>query len=296
MAASWGEIQAACGDLMRAAERGEGVEPAWSRYAALAAGTAAAAPYHLAALLESLRLLDKPRAQIRILEHGCGGGSTLLYLLALGYAGIHGIDLGGPTAALNRIVGASGVDGGRFAVYDGRKLPYPDASIDFVFSQQVLEHVAPPVIGAYYAEEARVLAVGGIAYHQVPHRLVPYESHTRTWFTHYLPWPLALRLYRLLGRDSLVAGKHLFLRGPGFHRRQMRRLFGHCRDLTADRLRGLRIEEYYDGPRGLRRLVAMVANAPVFGRAATALLRNLVMLDTLSIKQAPPRSAAPLPG
>lgn len=286
------EIQAAFAALMKAAAQGEGVTGAWERYAALAAGTESAPPAHLLGLLNALRLVG-PREQIRILEHGCGGGAALVYLLALGYRSIHGIDVDGPTAALNRIAAAAGLESERFTVYDGRTLPYPDGSIDFIFSQQVLEHVAPSVIGAYYAEEARVLAVGGIAYHQVPHRLVPYESHTRTWLIHYLPWPVALRFYRMIGRDSLVAREHLFLRGPGFHRRQMRRLFGHCCDLTGARLRDLRLDGRYDGPRRLRRFIAMLANAPVIGWAATALMRNLVMLDTLTIKQAPRHPMVP---
>jgi SAM-dependent methyltransferase len=232
--------------------------------------------------------VDKPRSEIRILEHGFGSGSALLYLLALGFIRIHGIDLGGPDAALNRIAAAAGLAAPPFAIYRGPKLPYADGSFDFVFSQQVLEHVAPAVIDAYYAEEARVLVPGGLAYHQVPHRLVPYDSHTRTWFVHYLPRPIAHRVYRMLGRDSEVAREHLFLRMPGFHRRQMRLHFGHCLDVTDGRLRRLKIEGYYDGPARVRNLVGKLVNMPVLGAAATALLKNLLMIDTLSIKQGRP--------
>ncbi len=285
MPASWSEIQSAYVELVRTAESGGNIAPAWGRYAERVISTKSAPPYHLAGLVELLESMNKPAAEIRILEHGCGGGSALLYLLALGYAGIHGVDLGGRMAALDRIVSAAGGIEQRFFVYDGYRLPFPAASFDFVFSQQVLEHVAPPMIGPYYSEEARVLVPGGIAYHQVPHRLVPYESHTRTWFIHYLPWPLALRLYRLIERDSPLTREHLFLRWPGFHRRQLRRWFGHCRDITGERLRKLQIREYYDGPARLRRAMALLAGAPILGRAFTALMGNLVMLDTMSIKQ-----------
>ena len=65
-----------------------------------------------------------------------------------------------------------------FSTYDGLVLPFPDGRFDFVFSQQVLEHVAPDQIENYYIEEARVLRPGGVAFHEVPHRLIPYDSHT----------------------------------------------------------------------------------------------------------------------
>lgn len=77
------------------------------------------------------------------------------------------------------------------------------------------------------------------------------------------------------------------MRLPGYHRRQMRLRFGHCLDVTDNRLRRLRIEGYYDGPAGLRRFMGKLVNAPLVGPAATAVMRNLVMIDTLSVKRAP---------
>lgn len=287
MRTDWKELTAAYVDMVQAADSDKDVALAWSRYRERVIASSSAPPYHLATLLEMLGRVDKRRADIRILEHGFGSGSALLYLLAIGYTGIRGIDLGGPAAALNRISAAAGLTTPPFAIYDGLKLPYADASFDFVFSQQVLEHVAPSAIDSYYSEEARVLVTGGIAYHQVPHRLVPYDSHTRTWFVHYLPLPVAQRLYRLLGRDSAVTREHLFLRLPGYHRRQMRRRFGHCLDVTDSRLRRLRIEAYYDGPAGLRRFLGKLVNAPLVGSVAAAAMRNLVMIDTLSVKREP---------
>ena len=51
----------------------------------------------------------------------------------------------------------------RFSVYDGRRLPLPNDSIDFLFSEEVLEHVHPTMVEDYYAEEARVLKPGAAA-------------------------------------------------------------------------------------------------------------------------------------
>ena len=143
MRTGWNELVADYVDLVRAAENDGDVASVWSRYREHATAAASVPPYHLATLLEMLGRVDKPRADIRILEHGFGSGSALLYLLAHGYTGIHGVDLGGSAAALNRISAAAGLATPPFALYDGLKLPYADASFDFVFSQQVIEHVAP---------------------------------------------------------------------------------------------------------------------------------------------------------
>jgi SAM-dependent methyltransferase len=241
-------------------------------------------PYYLAGLVEALQRIDKPKADIRILEHGCGGGAALFALVSLGYTNVHGVDVAAQAHAdeLNRKSEAAGLGGGRFFSYDGSRLPFDDDSFDFVFSQQVLEHVAPDVLRAYYSEEARVLVRGGIAYHQVPHRLTPYESHMRTWFVHYLPRPLDLWVYRALGRNSDFARDHLFLRSPWFHRSAARRAFGSCEDRTLQRLVGLTIDERnYHGNIRLRRMIARIARLPVFG----VLIKELVMLDTVSIKK-----------
>ena len=94
-----------------------------------------------------------------------------------------------------------------------------------MYSQQVLDHVADDVLEAFYAEEARVLRPGGIAYHQVPHRLVSYDSHTKTWFVHYLPGPLRRPLFRALGRDPDVVQELVRLRWPWEHKSRARRYF-----------------------------------------------------------------------
>ncbi|MEN8198308.1 MAG: class I SAM-dependent methyltransferase, partial [Pseudomonadota bacterium] len=227
-------------------------------------------------------------------DHGCGSGATLLYLLARGYTGIHGVDVGGACAGWNTLLAAEyGIEQPRFFVYDGKRLPLGDESIDLVFSQEVLEHVAPDVIDSYYGEEARVLRPGGIAFHQVPHRLAPYDSHTGTWLLHYLPRPAYLAIHRRFGEKADFVENQLFLRWPWVHRRAMRRHFGGCSDLTLDRLQALDRLDYYDGPAGLRRFVGQAVRTPVIGVPAGFLLKNLVMLDTLSVKgRRNPRSDA----
>jgi SAM-dependent methyltransferase len=158
-----------------------------------------------------------------------------------------------------------------------------------VFSQQVLEHVMDDVIEAYYAEEGRVLKPGGLALHQVPHRLVPFDSHTGTWFVHYLPRVLRLRLYCWLGHDPDYVERLLCLRWPEFHRVRMIEHVGSYQDLTLRRL--VEIRDFgndgpvYDGSLALRRMIGAAIDMPVIGRLAGAILRRLVMIESLSVKR-----------
>jgi SAM-dependent methyltransferase len=161
-------------------------------------------------------------------------------------------------------------------------LPFADRMFDFVFSQQVLEHVRPDALEVYYREERRVMRPSAIAYHQVPHRLVPYDSHTRTWLIHYLPRPLWLGILRRMGRNMLVPETALFLRWPWVHRRLVRRHLGTCEDRTLIRFASVSDLSDYDGPRGLRRRLARFLDLPVVGTAVRRLLPNFVMLDTVS--------------
>ncbi|MCH8807211.1 MAG: class I SAM-dependent methyltransferase [Planctomycetes bacterium] len=287
---SWAEIRERYADLVAARDSGGGYDKAWSAFARVVEATRQAPPYHLQSILNTV---ERARAKIDqgdlvILDHGCGSGLTLLYLLARGYRGIYGVDVGKNSLAWNRLLQeVHGIAEERFRTYDGRDLPLPDRSVDVIFSQQVLEHVRSEYIESYYAEEGRVLKPGGMVLHQVPHRLVPYDSHTRTWFIHYLPWSLRRRLYRLLGRDVERIESRIHLRWPSYHRRQVEKHIGGYEDITLDRLVELEVGDYYDGPLAVRRTITAIVSAPVVGRLAGAILRHFVMLETLAVRSSP---------
>ena len=217
-------------------------------------------------------------------------GFTLFYLFALGYRGIHGVDPSSPCEIWNRLLaGECGITEQRFWVYNGLSLPLGDNSVDVIFSQQVLEHVEPHLLEAYYAEEGRVLKEGGFAYHQVPHRLTPYDSHSRTWLIHYLPPWLQRPLYRRTGNDPDYIESILWLRWPWIHRGRMIRHIGNCEDRTIKRLAGItNLEDYEKKNRRLRRLIGALVRMPLLGALTASILRNFVMLDTVSIKPAGP--------
>jgi len=155
---SWPEIKAAHKKLQ---DVGDGpIGGAWQEFSSTVERTAESPPYHLAILLkriEQYRGALSP-GDIAILDHGCGGGLSLLYLAARGYTNIYGVDVGGDLIMLNRISAELLHHAEpRFFVYDGKRIPLGDDLIDIVFSQQVLEHVTDDVFESYYAEERRIL-------------------------------------------------------------------------------------------------------------------------------------------
>ena len=280
---SWAEVKEAFRALRDEPAQGA-IAARWEAFLALALKDPP--PYHLRLALREIRGYQVARAAdaITVLDHGCGDGLSVLYLHALGYRAC-GVDLreSAHFARINAEFGSEVLQG-----YDGRRLPFPDASVDVVLSQQVLEHVADNLVEAYYAEEGRVLKPGGIALHQVPHRLVPFDSHTQTWFTHWLPAPLRNALYRRLGFKSLP--QRLHYRTPWFHRAAARRHIGLCDDLTIERLRLVRDFDagtgpVYDGNVGLRRLVDRAIHAPAVGQLLGRMVRPFVMLDSVSHKR-----------
>ncbi len=96
-----------------------------------------------------------PRA--RILEIGAGTGQQALELKKRGFD-ITAIEIADSNYASNR----------QFQIidYDGRHIPLPDASVDIVFSSNVLEHV--PDLAQMHSEIRRVLKPGGFCIHVLP--------------------------------------------------------------------------------------------------------------------------------
>lgn len=287
---SWVRIVEAYRHLDTAIRAGDPLQEPWQEFCDVVRETREAPPYHLRALVRNLDTCrgSKEPSAVRILDHGCGGGLTLLYFAALGYTNISGVDVGDSICErLNRLTSEIlGHGEKRFFVYDGHQLPFEDRSFDFVFSQEVLEHVSPDVLSDYYGEEHRVLVPNGFAMHSVPHRLVPFDSHTRTWFLHWiLPREQWIRTLKFFGRDVQTAEAALFLRWPWRHKSLAKQYFGHVEDRTMDRLRDLQDFDYYDGPRRLRQILTFLFQLPVLGGWFGSVLSRFMMMDTVSINR-----------
>lgn len=248
------------------------------------------APYHLQDVVAALdrHRGRRPRGEVRILDHGCGPGSSLIWLAAMGFTDIVGCDVGGDddSGGLDRqnrwTRTALGHREPRFHVHDGWRLPLADRSVDFVLSQQVLEHVPDDQFEAYYAEEARVLVPGGVAFHQVPHRLVPYDSHTGTWLLHMLPHRVAAPAMRLAGSPW---PEHLHLRWPWRHLDALDRHIGAYENLSRQRLVRANPFDYYDGPRSIRRMMTRACRLPAIGPLVAQVLAGFVLLETVTVRR-----------
>jgi SAM-dependent methyltransferase len=280
--ASWREIVAAQIKLFDATTSENAAD-----YRRLVESMRSAPAYHIRPILRQLTRIQeatgKAPSEIRILDHGCGGGGTLLYLAALGYTDVHGVDIGGHIGKVDGMLRAvTKSDAPRVRLYDGQTLPFSERTIDLIFSQQVLEHVRDRLIENYITEEVRVLNTDGIAYHQIPHRFTPWESHTKTWCIHYFPNAVRRWLYRRLGHDPDYIQEMLHLRTPSYFRRLFKAHFGILEDETLERLTLIPDPAYYDGNLRLRNMIAAVAKFPILG----AVFSQLVMLDFIGRKNA----------
>jgi len=255
------------------------------RYIELVRETENRPPYHLQPIIRHLKTVaaatGKQRTDIAILDHGCGGGATLMYLAAAGYRHVYGVDIGGDIEKTDRAIREiTGLGEPQLKLYDGSNLPFSDRKFDFIFSQQVVEHVNDDCIDPYFDEEVRVLQDSGLVYHQIPHRWTPWESHTKTWVIHYLPSNMRRQLYKVFGHDPEYLAKILYLRSPLYYSRQLRARYSSVSNETVERLTLRPEAEYYDGNLKLRRLVSAGAGLPV----VRALLSHLVMLDMTARK------------
>src|SRR5436305_12638192 len=70
-----------------------------------------------------------------ILDYGCGAGGRVYQLLDAGYTAAIGYDV------IDYLKLRAPQDRKRFHIDPSGKIPLPDASVDFVFSDQVFEHV-----------------------------------------------------------------------------------------------------------------------------------------------------------
>ena len=85
----------------------------------------------------------------------------------------------------------------RYAMFDGRTIPFPDNSFDMVFSNAVIEHIIGPGQQERFARE--IMRVGKSWFVTTPNYWFPFESHYHLPFIHFLPREMQRWYNRLLG-------------------------------------------------------------------------------------------------
>jgi SAM-dependent methyltransferase len=108
-----------------------------------------------AAEIDKIAVFVPPGA--RVLEIGAGTGQQALELQRRGFQ-VTAIEIPSSSYTSHRVFPIKD--------YDGDSIPLPDASVDLVFSSNVLEHV--PDLARMHGEIRRVLAAGGRCVHVMP--------------------------------------------------------------------------------------------------------------------------------
>ena len=272
--------------LRDARDAGESLAKPWKAFCETVRQNIDTPPYIAKDTVAQLQRVQGHRnpEEVVILDHGFGNGFLCLYLLALGYTGVYGVNVGDRKESWGSLLKeVYGNAEPRFMTYDARRLPLPDESVDFVFSNQVIEHVRDEVWDAYFEEEFRVLKPGGVAFHEIPHRLSPYDSHTRSWFVHYLPRATHGPTYRLLGRGHYNHAATI-LRMPHNIRRQIESKIGPVENLTGSSFIAAHSLESFDGSMRLRTLIHRACTLPAIGPVNLAILSKFVMLRVRATK------------
>jgi ubiquinone/menaquinone biosynthesis C-methylase UbiE len=108
-------------------------------------------------LLAAFAYLDNDFSALKVLDVGCGNG--MLHPMISGAVGeLHGADVSGRSIELARARNPTV----HYETYDGRVLPYRDASFDCAFAICVLHHVPVEHWSAFLEDMRRVVRPGGL--------------------------------------------------------------------------------------------------------------------------------------
>lgn len=219
-------------------------------------------------IIKYVEQLAKEEKSIRILDYGCGGGQLLTYLRILGYKNLIGVDVRNQKTMnqLNILHDNMGFGSDTFFTYDGAQLPFNDTSFDIIISQQVLEHVHN--VDNYFSECKRVLSLKGKMLLDFPHRLVPFDTHTKMWFVHYFPVSIRNYFYDKYINDGAanMYASFLYLKPIWFYKKLLNQMFSSTVDITGDRISSFAYRDHYEGNILLRRAVGSLFNVPLIGK------------------------------
>ncbi|MDB2528386.1 class I SAM-dependent methyltransferase [Alphaproteobacteria bacterium] len=190
-------------------------------------------PTHLKLYISDLKQLEAcglKKSDIVIFDHGCGSGISILFLLANGYENVFGVD---PKTHKYDVLNYSisillGRSVKPFMNYmSGNKIDLPNGSVNYIFSNQVIEHLSDNDLVSYLSEEQRIKSDTSIIRHSFPSRNTFFETHTKTIFLHWLMGRSSFnRLFGNRKREWLE--NNLFLRWDHVHEKEFVKHIGPC--------------------------------------------------------------------
>ena len=256
-------------------------------------------PLHFGQFLKVLNSCGIDKDKINILDHGCGGARSLLFLSFMGYKNLWGVDINfinkfeeeelsleKINKLLNVSCGRSINEEQRILKYDGSNLPFVNNHFNFIYSQQVIEHIPNKHYINYIKDEYRTLSDNGISYHQIPHRLIPFEAHTKSWLIHYFPKHIATKLYKIFAVDIEYTTRMLFLRMPNIIKNDFKVVFGSVDLITHKRLKNYVNSGEFSKITGLiRKLISLLVKIPFFGFFIAKILSQFVMMELIARKK-----------
>ena len=188
-------------------------------------------PTHLKLYLSDLKKIELTgisKDKIVIFDHGCGSGLSIIFLLACGYKNVFGVD---PKTHkyenLNdKLSKLDGVTVKPFLTYSsGNKIGLESGTVNYIYSNQVMEHLSDTDLITYLTEEQRLKNNTSIIRHSFPTRNTFFETHTKTILLHWLaPRLLFIRLFGAKKRVWLE--NNLFLRWDRCYEESFERYVG----------------------------------------------------------------------
>jgi SAM-dependent methyltransferase len=169
--------------------------------------------------------------------------------------------------------------------YDGIRIDFKNDYFDCIFSQQVIEHVQSKYLEYYISEEKRILKTKGFALHQIPHRLGPFEGHTKKWFIHWLPKNIYYYILKNDKQKLKLVKRDLFLRWPWELKAAFNKYFKSVNNLVNLRLKDdVFSGEYSMKEKIIRKALVFLFRLPILGKLFLKLFSVFFQLELLAKK------------